>query len=350
MAPVPERLPKLLEWPRRLSYSPPVALARAKLRMGFLIDPIETLVVGHDTTFALMLECQARGHEVFCFEQRHLGWRDGRTVARARAVELRRRKGDHFAVRWEGPIALGDLDVLFLRKDPPVDMEFVQATLLADLPGEGSTTFVVNEPAALRDANEKLYALRWPDLVPRTLVSRDPAELRAFLEELGGEMIVKPIEGFAGRGVLHVRRSDWNLASILEMMTQHGGRPIVAQQYLPEGRIGDKRVLLLDGEPIGAVLRVPAMGELRGNLAAGARPARTSLDERDLEICRRLAPDLRRRGLWFVGIDIIGRFLTEVNVTSPTGLEEVNALEGVRLEERVIDFVERKAAERKERR
>ncbi|MGH7859378.1 MAG: glutathione synthase [Candidatus Binatia bacterium] len=314
------------------------------LRIGFLMDPIETVIVGHDTTFAFMLECQRRGHEVLYFEQKDLEWRDGGAVARMRRVEVRREKGSHFTVLGEERAPLARLDVLFLRKDPPVDIEFLYATLLADLVGEKSETFIVNDPAALRDANEKLYALRFPDLVPRTLVSRDMVALRAFLDELGGEMVVKPIDGFAGRGVLHVRRSDWNLSSILELMTQRGEKPIIAQAYLPEGRQGDKRVILLDGEPLGAMLRVPPAHDLRGNLAIGGRSEKTTLSERDLEICRRLAPDLRRRGLWFVGLDIIGRYLTEVNVTSPTGIEEINAHDGVRLERQVIDFVERKVA------
>ena len=315
------------------------------LRIGFLMDPIESVIVGHDTTFAFMAECRRRGHEVLYFEQSWLDWADGSAGARMRQVEVRREKGNHFTVLAEARRPLGDLDALFLRKDPPVDVEFLHATQLADLTG-GARTFVVNEPAALRDANEKLYALRWPDLLPKTLVSRDLARLRAFLDELGGEMIVKPIDGFAGRGVLHVRKSDWNLGSILEVTTQHGTRAVMAQAYLPEGREGDKRILLLDGEPIGAMLRVPSEHDLRGNLAVGGRSVKTVLDDRDLEICRRLAADLRRRGLWFVGIDVIGGWLTEVNVTSPTGVEEVNTLAGVRLEADVIDFVERKVAER----
>ena len=311
------------------------------------MDPLESVIVGHDSTFAFMVECRGRGHEVFSFEQRHLDYRDGRAGARMRSVEVRKQKVDHFSVLSEAYMPLSELDVLFLRKDPPVDMEFVYATLLADLTGASARTFVINEPASLRDANEKLYALRWPDLVPKTRVTRNLEELRAFLDELGGEMIVKPIEGFAGRGVLHVRRSDWNLGSILEVMTLHGERSTVAQEYLPEGRQGDKRVILLDGEPVGAMMRVPPAHDLRGNLAVGGRAERTTLTERDLEICRRLAPDLKRRGLYFVGIDIIGRYLTEVNVTSPTGIEEVNAFEGSCIEKDVVDFVERKVAERR---
>jgi glutathione synthase len=310
------------------------------------MDPIETLIVGHDTTLAFMLESRRRGHDVFYFEQRDLSWRGGRSVARMRRVEVRREKGNHFTRITEETAPVADLHVLFMRKDPPVDVDFLYATLFVELAGEGTPPLLVNDPQALRDANEKLYALRFPDLVPPTLVSRDLAELAAFVDELGGEMIVKPIDGFAGRGVLHVRRADWNLTSILEIMTRRGEKPVIAQAYVPEARQGDKRVILLDGEPIGAMLRVPPEHDLRGNLAVGGRSTKTTLTERDREICSRLGPDLRRRGLFFVGLDIIGRYLTEVNVTSPTGIEEINALDGVTLERDVIDFVERKVAER----
>lgn len=304
------------------------------------MDPIETVIVGHDTTFTFMLECRRRGHEVRYFEQKNLLWRGDRTFATMRTVEVRRRKGDHFTVLGTARAPLSDLDVLFLRKDPPVDGEFLNATLLCDLLGEGARTLVVNRPAGLRDANEKLWALRFPELVPPTLISRDLAELRSFLDEQGGEMIVKPVEGFAGRGVFHVHRQDRNLGSVLETMTARGTLPIVVQKFLPESREGDKRVILLDGEPIGAMLRVPPEHDVRGNLAAGGTAARTTLTGRDREICSRLAPALLAEGLWFVGIDIIGRWLTEVNVTSPTGVEEINTLENTALERHVIDFVE----------
>lgn len=316
------------------------------LRIGFLMDPIETIVVGHDTTFAFMLECQRRGHEICCFEQKDLYFRGDRAGARMRTVRLRKVKGDHYEVLGEDQATLSTLDVLFLRKDPPVDVEFLHSTQLADLAGGGARTFVVNDPAGLRDANEKLYALRFPDLTPRTLVSSDLGSIRGFLEEVGGEMIVKPIDGFGGRGIFHVRRDDRNRNSLLELATDRGRQAIVAQEYLPQIREGDKRALLLDGEPLGALLRIPPENDLRGNLAVGARFEKTTLTQRDREICRRLAPDLRRRGLYFVGLDIIGGYLTEVNVTSPTGIEEIDALDGVSIEGAVIDFVERKVAEK----
>ncbi|HUE40083.1 MAG TPA: glutathione synthase [Candidatus Binatia bacterium] len=313
------------------------------LRFGFLIDPIESLIVGHDTSLAFMLECQRRGHEVHYFEQRELEYRDGRVVAAAKRVELQRVKGDHYRVVQEARLDLSTLDVIFLRKDPPVDVEYLHATQLLEL---AAGPLLVNEPAGLRDANEKLYVLRYPDLIPKTLVSRSLAELRAFLKELGGEMVIKPIDGFGGRGILHLRAGDRNLNSLLELATAGGAQAIVAQQYLPASREGDKRIVLVDGEPLGAMMRIPQDDDVRGNLAAGGRSAKSALTDREREICRRLAPDLRARGLHFVGLDVIGGFLTEVNVTSPTGVEEINTFDEIAIERLMIDFVERKIADR----
>ena len=313
------------------------------LRIGFLIDPIETLIVGHDTSLAFMLECQRRGHEVHCFEQKDLAYRDGEALVTARAVELKRAKGDHYRVVSEGPVALDSFDAIFLRKDPPVDVDYLHATQMLEL---ARRPLLVNDPSALRDANEKLYALHFPDLVPRTLISREASVLRAFLDELGGEMIIKPIDGFGGRGVLHLRAGDRNMNSLLELATAGGKIAIIGQQYLPASREGDKRIILVDGEPLGGMMRVPQDNDVRGNMAAGGRSQKSSLTEREREICARLAPDLRRRGLYFVGIDVIGGFLTEINVTSPTGVEEINSFEGISIERELLALVERKIGER----
>jgi glutathione synthase len=313
------------------------------LRVAFLIDPIETLIVGHDTSLAFMLECQRRGHEVHCFEQKDLEYRGGEVWATTKQVELKRLKGDHYRVVAERPARLAAFDVVFLRKDPPVDVEYLHATQLVEL---ARGPLLVNEPGGLRDANEKLYVLRFPELIPRTLVSRSLVELRTFLDELGGEMIVKPIDGFAGRGIFHLRKSDRNLNALLELATAGGRAAIVAQQYLPASREGDKRIILVDGEPLGAMMRVPQADDVRGNLAAGGRSERSRLTDREREICQRLAPDLRSRGLHFVGIDVIGGYLTEVNVTSPTGIEEINAFDGIAIEREMMDFVERRLGDR----
>ncbi len=312
------------------------------MRIGFLMDPIETVIVGHDTTFAFMVECHRRKHEVFSFEQKDLSYGEGEPRARMRQLSVQKTKGAHYQVLADAELPLAGLDALLLRKDPPVDVEYLHATQLVEL---ARGPFLLNDPQGLRDANEKFYSLRFPELCPPTLVTRDKAELLAFLEEVGGEMILKPVDGFGGLGILHVRKGDRNLNSMIEIATAAGRLATVAQQYLPASREGDKRIILLDGEPLGALLRIPQENDVRGNLAAGGRSVKTTITGRDREICRRLAPDLRRRGLWFVGIDVIGDFLTEVNVTSPTGIEEIDALEAISIEASVVDFVERKVAE-----
>ena len=303
--------------------------------VGFLMDPLETVRVDHDSTFALMLECQRRGLEVRELHQRDVYFRGDRVQARMRTVSVERSPGAHFRVLREGHAPLSELDVIFLRKDPPVDVEFLHATQLVGLAPE---PVFINNPGGLRAANEKLFALRFPELVPPTLVSRDLLLLRAFLDEQGGDAVAKPIDGFGGAGIFRLRTGDPNLSSILETATRSGRDAIVLQKYLPEVVRGDKRIIVLDGEPIGAVNRVPPAGDLRANLAVGGRAERGAITARDREVCRRLQPELRRLGLLFVGLDIIGDWLTEVNVTSPTGLVEIGALDGLSMEERIIDF------------
>lgn len=314
-----------------------------RLRIGFFMDPIEQILVHHDTTFALMLECARRGHEVISFEARHLYALGGQVRGRVRSVAPHREPGHHFEVLSASDVALAELDVLFLRKDPPMNAEYWHATQLVEL--GGPSPFCINSPTGLRDANEKLFALRFPDLIPRTLVSRDIEQLRSFIEQVG-QLVLKPIDGFAGRGVVTTGPRDPNCVALLELMTSRGAEAIVAQAFVAESRRGDKRIILLNGEPIGALNRVAAEGELRCNMAAGGRPERTSLTERDWEICRRLAPELVARGLYLVGIDVIGEYLTEVNVTSPTGVVEIDALEGACVERSIIDFAEARSAKR----
>jgi glutathione synthase len=236
------------------------------------------------------------------------------------------------------------VEAVWQRKDPPVDTDFVTATQILAL---CRRALVWNRPDTVIWANEKLYALHFADLMPETRVTRRIPELVDFLAKLGGEMIVKPLGGKGGEGVFHLRHDDRNLFSILEQVTGFGTRWAMAQQYVPAVRRGDKRILLLDGEPLGAVLRVPAAGETRANLHVGGTAVRTGLDEHDLRIVERLRPHLLRDGLFFVGIDVIGGRLTEVNVTSPTGIQEIGALEGTRLEGRVIERLEQRVEERK---
>ncbi|HZH02573.1 MAG TPA: glutathione synthase [Myxococcaceae bacterium] len=316
------------------------------MRFGFLMDPLTTIQVGHDTTFAFMQEAFRRGHEVLAIEQRDLSFQRDQAYGRTRRVTVH--EGDTARPFSSEPPAsrpLGELDVLFLRKDPPVDVDFLHATQLVELAGE-RLPFFINEPSGLRTANEKLSALLFPDLVPPTVVTADAGELRAFVDSVGGEAVFKPVDGFAGRGILFASKKDRNFNSILELSTLRGTQAVMAQAYLPESREGDKRILLLDGKPLGAVLRVPSEHDLRGNIAAGGKAVKTVITPRDREICERLAPTLKRLGLHFVGIDVIGRYLTEVNVTSPTMAVEIDALDGVNIERDVIDFAEKQAVGR----
>jgi glutathione synthase len=308
----------------------------------FLMDPIESIDIDADTTFVLMLEAQRRGHEVLAGDPRDLFVEDGAAVARLRPVTLRRERGNHADLGPERTVLLDrDVDLLFQRKDPPVDADYVTALQILTL---CQRTLVLNRPQGVLVANEKLYAVHFPDLMPETRVTRSITELQSFLAKLGGEMIVKPLDGKGGEGIFHVHREDRNLNAILEQATAFGTRWIMAQRYLREIRGGDKRILLLEGEPIGALLRIPSDDEHRANLHVGGRAARAEIDAADRRIIRRLTPSLRRDGLFFVGIDVIGGLLTEVNVTSPTGMQEINALEGGGIEERVIERAEARVA------
>jgi glutathione synthase len=315
------------------------------LSVGFLMDPLERVLVHHDTTFALMLATQARGHRVLCFEQHQLFYAQGRPAVQARHVEVQPVPGAHFRVLATTTLGLEELDVVWLRKDPPVDMAFLHATQLVEA-SAGRAPLFVNSPAGLRGASEHLWALRFPDLSPPTLVSADVAELRGFIDAAPEGAVLKPVEGHGGEGVVLLRPGDRNTASLLELYTRRGTEWAMLQRYLPEARVGDKRILVLDGEPLGAVLRVPRDDDHRGNLAAGGKPERSPLTARDWTLCERLAPHLRAEGLCFVGLDVIGDWLTEVNVTSPTGLVEIAQLDGTPLAERVVASVERAARAR----
>jgi len=315
------------------------------LSLLFVMDPIGSIEIDKDTTFALMFAAQERGHRVLYCELADLSLEEGRPVARVRAATLRRTVGDHATLGEPRTLPIDDaVDAVLQRKDPPVDVDYVTATQILAL---CRRALVLNRPDTVIWANEKLYACQFPDLMPETRVSRRMPEFMDFLAKLGGEMIVKPLGGKGGEGVFHLRHDDRNLFSILEQVTGFGTRWAMAQQYVPEVRRGDKRILLLDGEPLGAVLRVPAAGETRANLHVGGTAVRTGLDEHDLRIVERLRPHLLRDGLFFVGIDVIGGRLTEVNVTSPTGIQEIGALEGTRLEGRVIERLEQRVEERK---
>ena len=316
----------------------------AGLRIGVVMDPVDKINIDKDTSFVLMLEAQRRGHEVYYMELDGLFIRAGTPFGHFRRIQLARAT-PHFRLSDYSTGALEDFDALLMRKDPPFDMPFFFATHLLSLVDERKC-FVMNNPKGLREANEKLYALKFPEQIPQTLVTGNRALLKAFMEELGGEMIIKPLDGSGGSGVFYLNVQDRNTNAILEMATDNGRRLIMGQRYLPEIRQGDKRIIVLDGQPIGAVLRVPLEYETRGNIHVGGQCVHAELTPRDLEICAALAPLLKNDGLYFVGLDVIGNFLTEVNVTSPTGVQEINALDNVRLESQVISFVEQKVAAR----
>ena len=312
------------------------------LRILYVMDPMARVLVDKDTTFAFQLEGQRRG-----YEQYHCGAQDlfvDRAVPHGavRRVTVERTTA-HFHLAEARIVPLTFFDVVFMRKDPPFDMAYVFTSHLLALV-DPRATFVLNEPRGLVNANEKLYALNFPSVIPESLVTADAMRLKAFMDALGGEMIVKPLDGCGGSGVLHVSRADRNLNALLELSTVEGTRLVMAQRYLPAARDGDKRLIVLDGEPLGAILRVPREDEHRGNIHVGGQVRRSPVDDRDREICAVMAPRLRQDGLYFVGLDIIGGFVTEVNVTSPTGIQEIDRLDGTCLAADVMDFVQTRAA------
>jgi len=320
------------------------------LRIAVVADPVVRFHPDKDTTFVLMLEARKRGHAVFAIEHRDLFTRGNDVGAPARRVEVRRpaAPGDAHHTFHETTIArLAEFDAILMRSDPPVDEDFLYATHLLSLV-EAQGVFVMNRPGALRDANEKLYALNFPDLIPRTMLTRDIAQLKEFMGELGGEMIVKPPHGWGGLSIFHVHGKDRNLNAILEMMTDNGRKLVMAQEYVKAVRdTGDERVILVDGQALGAVARIPRDDEHRSNLHVGGTARKVVLGARERRICDRVAERLRADGLWLVGLDIIGDYLTEVNVTSPTGVQEIDRLDGICIEAKVIDLVEQKVAQLK---
>jgi glutathione synthase len=306
------------------------------------MDGIERINPTTDTTLVILIEALGRGHEVHVCVPEALGIDDGDPVATTRPVRAAGRDlRPCIDIGAPGRHPLASFQAVLMRKDPPFDLDYYFATLL--LERARGQTLVVNDPRGLREANEKLYIYNFPRLIAPTRVTRSIDELRQFLTERGGQMILKPLDGCGGSGIFHVRADDRNTNVILETTTDFGRKLVMAQAYLPEAREGDKRILLLDGEPIGAVLRVPRADETRGNLHVGATAARTSLTPRDREIAAEVGARCKAEGLWLVGLDVIGDYLTEVNVTSPTGVQEINRLEGTRLEARIVEWLERRA-------
>jgi len=309
-------------------------------KVAFQMDPMETVNIDGDSTFVLMLEAQKRGYELWHYLAPDISYRHGDVVAKARRVTVRREKGNHFEYGEDTVIDLKrDIDVVWMRQDPPFDMGYITATHLLDLITDD--TLVLNNPDEVRNAPEKLFVTKFQDLMPATLITRSEEEVRQFRKE-HGDIIVKPLYGNGGVGVFHLRPEDSNLGSLMEMFLASSTEPVMVQEFLPEVVRGDKRIILVDGEAAGAINRVPASGEIRSNLVAGGTAERSTLTDREIEICERLKPELKKRGLLFVGIDVIGNWLTEINVTSPTGLQAVNKFDGVSLEAQIWDAVEAK--------
>lgn len=309
------------------------------MKIAFVMDPIERVDIDADTTFALMFAAQEAGHEVLYLQMQDLSARGRQAWAHTRTVKLRREHGNHVTIGQPREHALHEVDAVFMRKDPPFDIPYLHAAHLLEL-AENLGTFVLNTPNGLRAANEKLYTLHFADVMPQTRITRDKADIKAFLAEQGGRCIIKPVDGHGGEGVLALDTDDKNLNALIELTTRNGRDLAVCQQYLPEARDGDKRILMLDGKPMGGILRVPRQDENRGNIHVGGTVEKAELTDRDLEICELVGPKLSEDGLYFVGLDVIGGWLTEVNVTSPTGIQEMSRLNGFDGSARVIEWIE----------
>ncbi len=307
------------------------------LTVAIQMDHVSSIDINGDSTFVMALEAQKRGHKLLHYLPGDLAYQHGRVTAWAEPMEVRREKGNHFTLGEKQAIDLADVDVVLMRQDPPFDMAYITATHLLEM--VHPKTLVVNNPAEVRNAPEKLFVTRFAQFMPPTLIATNRKDILAFREE-HKDIIVKPLYGNGGAGVFHIKPDDENLNSLLEMFTQMFREPIIVQAYLKDVRQGDKRIILIDGEVAGAVNRVPAAGESRSNMHVGGQPLKSELTEREREICAALGPELKARGLIFVGIDVIGGYLTEINVTSPTGLQEINRFDGVCLESDIWDAIE----------
>ena len=310
------------------------------LRVAIQMDPIEAVNIESDTTFLQAMEAQNRGYPVWVYDFRTLALEDGRLFCRARPVTLRQTAGDHVSFGDEVKLDLTkDVDVILMRQDPPFDMAYVTATYLLET--VHPKTLVVNDPAEVRSAPEKLLVTRFPDLTPPTLISSEPVALADF-HRRHGEVVLKPLHGAAGSGVVRLKADDPNLEALVEIHAVGSRDPLVIQKFIPAVSKGDKRILLIDGEPVGAINRIPARDQVRSNLRVGGTAAPVELTDRDREICAAIGPTLRERGLIFVGIDVIGDWMTEINVTSPTGAQQLKRFAGVDAAALMWDVIERK--------
>jgi len=307
------------------------------LKVAVQMDPIQSINISGDSTFAMMLEAQRRGHSLFYYQTKTLALNGGKLFATGQDVTVRDEKGNHATLGEERRADLGQQDVVLMRQDPPFDMGYITATHM--LEAIHPKTLVVNDPKEVRNAPEKLFVLNYPQFTPETLITRDPVELAAFRRQ-HGDIILKPLYGNGGAGVFRLGESDQNFSSLLELFTQTFREPFIAQKYLPDVRKGDKRIILVDGKAAGAINRVPAVNENRSNMHVGGKAEPTVMTKREHEICEAIGPDLKARGLIFVGIDVIGDYLTEINVTSPTGIREVKKFGGADIAALIWDAIE----------
>ncbi|AFO92339.1 glutathione synthase [Phaeobacter inhibens] len=309
------------------------------MKIAFQMDPITDVDINADSSFRLAEEAQARGHSLFFYGPDQLAYQEGRITARGHDMTVQRVAGTPAELGPRREVDLSDFDVVWLRQDPPFDMHYITSTHLLDrLKGQ---TLVVNDPFWVRNYPEKLLVLDFPELTPPTTVARDLDTIKAFKEK-HGDIILKPLYGNGGAGVFRLDANDRNLTSLHELFTGFSREPLIVQKFLPDVSNGDKRVILVDGEPVGAINRVPAAGETRSNMHVGGRPEKISLSDRDREICAAIGPLLREKGQVFVGIDVIGDYLTEINVTSPTGIQELERFDGVNIAEKIWQAIESK--------
>ncbi|MEM5476506.1 glutathione synthase [Pacificibacter sp. AS14] len=309
------------------------------LKVAIQMDPIGPIDITADSTFRIMLEAQARGHELFYYTPDKLAFQEGKITARGWPVTVQMVEGDHYTLGDETEVDLSTYDVVWLRQDPPFDMGYITSTHLLDMISE--TTLVVNDPFWVRNYPEKLLVLNFPDLTPPTTIARDLDTIKAFKAK-HGDVILKPLYGNGGAGVFRLGPDDKNLSSLHELFCGINNEPLIVQKFLPDVSAGDKRVILVDGEPVGAINRVPQKGETRSNMHVGGRPEKIGLSARDLEICAAIGPLLREKGQIFVGIDVIGNYLTEINVTSPTGIQELERFDGTNTAEKLWVAIEAK--------
>ncbi|WP_438960191.1 glutathione synthase [Nereida sp.] len=311
------------------------------LKIAFQMDPIGPIDIDADSTFRIAEEAQLRGHKLFYYTPDMLAYQEGRITATGWPLTVKREKGNHFSLGEKTEVDLADMDVVWLRQDPPFDMGYITTTHLLDR--IHPETLVVNDPFWVRNYPEKLLVLDFPDLTPPTTVARDLETIKSFKAK-HGTVILKPLYGNGGAGVFKLTEADNNITSLHELFSGINREPLIVQKFLPDVSNGDKRVILVDGEPVGAINRVPAKGETRSNMHVGGRPEKVALTARDIEICERIGPLLREKGQVFVGIDVIGDYLTEINVTSPTGIQELELFDGTNVAEKIWQAVEAKRA------